>query len=186
MSDWPVEPDPASLATAAEREEAEGVHALIVGGGASSVLLTARSAKPDDSLKGIYKQIKAAAKNQLTGARPGLLFVMIEEVPSTAWAGLAHDSGLRRMTETLFVDQRFSHVHSVLYSSEGLVVAGPGALWKHGPQLIFPRQYGTTGTSFVVSRCSKPRWRSRQPDSRVVPPWAGQSRTEGGAGHDRE
>ena len=92
------------------------------------------SAKPDEVLKGIYRQLREASKGQFTKTRPGHLAVQFQELTAEQMESLARDgtsevakpTGLQVMTTALLQSPNRTHIHSVAYRSHGKVVRPQG------------------------------------------------------------
>jgi hypothetical protein len=108
-----------------------------------AVIVLIESAKPDEVLKGICRQLREASKGQFTKTRPGHLAVQFQDLTAEQMAGLARDGasgdgkpiGLQAMTTALLKSANRSHIHSVAYRSHGTMLRPqdqPYALMERG------------------------------------------------------
>jgi len=108
-----------------------------------AVVVLIESAKPDEVLKGIYRQLREACKGQFTKTRPGHLAVQFQELTAEQMEGLARDgasmdgkpTGLQAMTAALLQSANRTHIHSVAYRSHGTLLrpqGQPHALMEQG------------------------------------------------------
>jgi len=124
---------PASLPpdAATIREEIEKLigtyqfHLFMCGDRDAVIVFVAHSSHRDQMLAYIYRQLKNAT-DQFSGDRPAILSVLIEDIYPDQWADLRQGSGLQVMTSKLLVSPARSHVHSVSYSSVGVLEKYPG------------------------------------------------------------
>jgi hypothetical protein len=107
---------------------------IIVSPKKRAVCILIESAKPDEVLKGIYRQLREACKAQFTRTRPGHLAVQFQDLTAEQMNGLAQDgasrdgnsTGLQVMTTALLHNPDRSHIHSVVYRSHGALLRPKG------------------------------------------------------------
>ena len=108
-----------------------------------AVVVLIESAKPDEVLKGIFRQLRESSKGQFTKTRPGHLAVQFQDLTAEQMEGLARDGasadgkpiGLQAMTTALLQSVNRSHIHSVAYRSHGTILppqGQPHALMERG------------------------------------------------------
>ena len=111
--------------------------------GRRAVIVSIESAKRDEVLRGIYRQLREACKGQFTGTRPGHLQVQFQDLSAEGMRSLAEDgalvgtdaTGLQVMTTELLRSPSRSYVHSVAYRSHGWLMRAegqPGAMMERG------------------------------------------------------
>lgn len=99
-----------------------------------AVVVLVESARPDEVLKGIYRQLREACKGQFTKTRPGHLAVQFQDLTAKQMEELARDgasgadkpTGLQAMTTALLQSPNRSHIHSVAYRSHGTMLRPQG------------------------------------------------------------
>lgn len=95
-----------------------------------AVVVVVHSSKPDKVLTGIYRQIKDSSRDQLTGSRPGLMCVHLEDVSGTDLIDLANSegsdpsngTGLQAMATTVLLKR--PQVHTVAFTAAGDIKFG--------------------------------------------------------------
>lgn len=95
--------------------------------GKKAVVALIESAKPDEVLKGIHRQLREASSGQFTRTRPGHLSVQFQELTVKQMEELAKDIasgvgkpvGLQIMTSDFLQNSNRAHIHSVAYRSHG-------------------------------------------------------------------
>jgi hypothetical protein len=108
-----------------------------------AVVVLIESAKADEVLKGIYRQLREACKGQFTKTRPGHLAVQFQDLTAEQMEGLARDGasadgkpiGLQAMTTALLQSANRCYIHSVAYRSHGTMLrpqGQPHALMEQG------------------------------------------------------
>lgn len=112
-------------------------HTLIAIGPRRAFALVASSEKPARLLQGVFRELRRVAREQLSGTRPGVIAVQIEDIRESDWVQLSHGSAIEAMTAAYFVTGRREHIHSVLYSSEQLLHKAPGRAWLSGTRLVY-------------------------------------------------
>jgi hypothetical protein len=128
--------------------------------GKRAVIVLIESEKPDEMLKGIYRQLRDASKGQFTKARPGHLAVQFHDLTAEQMEDLARDAsskfdkpmGLQVMTSALLQSPNRSHIHSVAYRS-------------HGTMLRLRRQEETLteqGTGYFVRNPNNPYYEDQR------------------------
>lgn len=120
-------------------------------------IVALRSQQPDGVLKGIYKQLKAAA-DQLSGDRPGFIcghfldmapddLLEISEAPKTTHK----PTGLHLMMRAFFANVQRSHVHTVKFSTPGILRRS-----RYVDGDILKLQSGEQGPAFVLTNNAHP------------------------------
>lgn len=109
----------------ARAQHAPELHAVVhgqpvAGGAANLIRLTTMSMERSAYLRTIYKTMKAAARDQLSGNHPGLLCIHIPEIRD--FTGLLEDSALKDMTAYFFSQVEHAHVFAVAYTSDTRVM----------------------------------------------------------------
>lgn len=92
-----------------------------------AVIVIAESAKPDEVLKGAYRQLRESAGKQFTKSRPGILVVQFQDLSADDMESIARSdstdrqtaTGLQLMTSHFLNAPHRSHIHTVLYRSHG-------------------------------------------------------------------
>ncbi len=90
-----------------------------------AVVVVFHSSKPDKVLDGIHRQLKNSSKDQLTGLRPGLMCVHLEDVSGKDLRELAdaegndftNGTGLQAMATDVLVKR--PHVHTIAFTAAG-------------------------------------------------------------------
>ena len=118
-----------------------------------AVIVLFESNQNNKLIKNLFVELKSAAKNQLTGDRPGVLFIKFQDITSAEMLRLSDNSGdtietatgLQAMTSAFFMDRRFDHVLAVCYMATEEVyfdqspggIALPGTTQGHGQTYTF-------------------------------------------------
>lgn len=131
--------------------------------GRRAVVALVESAKPDEVLKGIYRQLRESSKGQFTRNRPGHLAIQIQDLTAAQMEALARNVasmsgqpiGLQVMTTSLLQSTNRTHIHSVAYRSHGSVTQPQGQ----------PGTFAAQGIGFFVRNPSSPYY----DDSRLRP-----------------
>jgi len=140
---WAIDPlsvDARTIQDTAVKTCGHDFHSAYVADGdrKHAILFLVTSREEDRVLASIYEQLKKAAKDQLEGSHPGLLFSHIDEIEPAQWSSLRSRSGLQRTTERLLESPLRDHLHSVIYSSTGdLIRKGHGSTQEQGDTLVF-------------------------------------------------
>ena len=95
--------------------------------GKSAAAIIVQSARSDSVLDGIYRQLKDAARDQLTGNRPGLLCVHLQDVSASDLIDLAREgadelttaTGIQKMAATVLAKR--AHVHTVAFTTPSYI-----------------------------------------------------------------
>lgn len=101
---------------------------MVVSPGRTAVVVTVESRKNDSVMKSIQRTIKDAAKRQLTGTRPGVILVNLNDVTDGELLELAKadhsgdPTALQIATSQLLHRADWRHVHTLAYSVPGHVV----------------------------------------------------------------
>jgi hypothetical protein len=108
-----------------DREVGHANHHVFLGyrPGRVAMATMVQSRKPDRVVRGLMQDLKAAAKTQLSGRRPGVLVVQFLELTEADLLDLAaHDSAdprrasvLQLATNQFFENPDRSHMHSIVY-----------------------------------------------------------------------
>lgn len=92
----------------------------------NATIVALRSTKPDHFLRGLYRNIKEAASEQLSGTRPGVICVQLRNLTTASLRDLAENPGLTRtptalqlMTAKFFDSDARAHVHTLSYIAPG-------------------------------------------------------------------
>lgn len=109
---------------------------IIFSPGKRALVALVESARPDAVLKGIYRQLREAAKGQFTRSRPGILSVQFQDLTADQMEGIAMSdttertkaTGLQLMTSSFLASENRRHIHSVSYRSHGRLLAQDRAL----------------------------------------------------------
>ncbi len=95
--------------------------------GERAVVMLLESAQPDAVLKGIRRQLRDAATDQMTGTRPGCVVAALHDMTDEQIFSLGQSdsnvrvgaTGLQIMTSDLLQADSRAHVHSVVYKGRG-------------------------------------------------------------------
>ncbi|RQU76057.1 hypothetical protein DF133_36115 [Burkholderia cenocepacia] len=112
--------------------------------GKRAVILSLASAKPDEVLEGMRRQLRDAAKGQFSGNRPAMLAVQLHALTADQLISLGQlDSssrsaatGLQIMTSDFLQRPSSAHIHTIVYCSHAVIdrggLAGTSRLLKFG------------------------------------------------------
>jgi hypothetical protein len=114
---------------------------IFVSPGRSATVAMIESSVADKVLKGIERQLRDSTKGQFTGTRPGILAVQLYDLtPQQLFNlgradGSTHQSatGLQLMTTHLLNSQNRNSIHTVVYTSHGVVKSEGGIVSASGP-----------------------------------------------------
>jgi hypothetical protein len=98
--------------------------------GKQAVVTLVESAKPDQVLKGVYRQLREAAMKQFTKTRPGILSVQFQDLSAEDIVAIGRAdttdrnraTGLQLMTSHFLNSPNRGHIHTVAYRSHGKLV----------------------------------------------------------------
>ena len=95
----------------------------------SATVVALRSAQPNEFLKGVYRNIKEAAAQQLSRTKPGIICVQFRNLTSAQLKEVAGtpaqsgaSSGIQLMTAKFFDSDARTHVHTLAYTAPGSFV----------------------------------------------------------------
>ena len=96
----------------------------------AAAVVVVDSSKPDKVLDGIYRQLKDSSRDQLSGTRPGLMCVHLEDVTESDLVDLARGegdeadaaTGLQAMTTAVLLKR--PHVHTIAFTAIGEIESG--------------------------------------------------------------
>ena len=99
--------------------------------GKRAIVVLVESAKSDEVLKGVYRQLREAAKGQFTKCRPGILSVQFQDLTAEQMESIAKANttdaqgatGLQLMTTYFLSKVNRAHIHTVSYRSHGILVS---------------------------------------------------------------
>lgn len=112
--------------------------------GKRGLVALVESAKPDEVLKGAYRQLREAAKGQFTKTRPGILSVQFRDLTAEQMESIARSNtterlkatGLQIMTSDFLASENRKHIHTVAYRSHGRLMSqkesGPNSIRERG------------------------------------------------------
>lgn len=94
-----------------------------------AVIAFLESAKPDNVLSGMDRQLREAAKGQFSSSRPGILAVHVHALNADQLTNLynlqstdpQNPTGLRIMTSKLLESPSRNHIHTVCYKANGAI-----------------------------------------------------------------
>lgn len=97
--------------------------------GTRAVVAFLESAKPDNVLSGMGRQLREAAKGQFSSSRPGILAVHVHALTAEQLTNLynlqstdpKNPTGLRVMTSRLLESSSRNHIHTVCYKANGAI-----------------------------------------------------------------
>ncbi|MEO3435117.1 hypothetical protein [Inquilinus sp. CAU 1745] len=99
----------------------------------AALLMAVESRKPDQMLKGLYRQLKTGA-DQLSKNRPGILCVLLADISGPQLIELANaeaPTGLQVTTSELLEAEHRRHLHTIAYMAQSDLVASNHILGSH-------------------------------------------------------
>ena len=75
-----------------------------------------KSRNSDNIIHGIQKKIKTTVKKQLSGMKSGFVSIFIPEIVD--FSGLEKNSGLSKIAQNIFSDQKYNHLVSISFVSD--------------------------------------------------------------------
>jgi len=114
-----------------------------------AVVVLIESAKPDNVLKGVHRQLREATSAQFTKTRPGILSAQFQELTAEDMLELGKSdssrtgtpTALQIMTSQFLNSPNREHIHTVAYRSHGTLVRAPGApIKEEGHVYYFPNR----------------------------------------------
>jgi hypothetical protein len=92
----------------------------------SATVVAIRSATPDKSLRALHRNLREAARSQLSGIRPGIICVQLRNLTDAQLRDVAatptqtgKPTGLQLMTADFFAGNGRKHVHTLAYTAPG-------------------------------------------------------------------
>lgn len=114
---------------------------IFVSPGRSATVAMVESARADMVLKGIERQLRDSSKGQFTATRPGILAVQLYDLTPQQLIDLGRSdgstlrsvTGLQLMTTHLLNSHNRNNIHTVVYTSHGVVKSDGGVISSSGP-----------------------------------------------------
>jgi len=113
-----------------------------------AVITLVESAKPDEVLKGVARQLRDKAE-QFTRTRPGVIAVQFQDLTADQLENIAKQdshspSGPNRLqivTHDFFNSEKRAHVHTVVYRSQSRMMAKGKTITGNSPAYLFRNRY---------------------------------------------
>lgn len=122
-----------------------------------AVVALVESAKPDEVLKGVARQLRDKAE-QFTKTRPGVISVQFQDLTADQLENIADQdshspagpNGLQILTHDFFDSEKRAHVHTVVYRSQSRIIAEGNTITGGGPAYFFRNRHHT---HYADERC---------------------------------
>lgn len=134
-----------------------GYHFVLYSPKERAIVVSVQSRKPDQMLEKMFSTIKQAQKRQLSGSRPGIICVKLEDVSAPQLEDVASSTeptGIQRYVSNCIDTRRRSSLVSIAFFADGAVGSTSyGAISRAGSSYIFDNphspHYAKAATQFL-------------------------------------